>query len=387
MTMSLTQDASQATQVEQARAVAEVAAAVHRAEQRPRDEDLALARFKRSCARKEFAERAFFRYRRAGEQITGATIAFAQEAQRCWGNMVSGSSELARRATASEMIAFAWDLETNTQRRTTFVSPHSGYVDTPKFETDGAQKPARRLLAVRDVRENNQSVASRVEREMILAVLPAWFVEIGKAACLQAVAGDASEPIEDRRRSMIEWYEQRGIRRDELVDKIGAPVAAWLDADLATLRVIGQSITRGETTTEAEFRSAARPAATLAQIGETAAPVVDTAPPAAAQGEAPADGEPAMDTPITKRTQNAMFAAMTGVDLGGKDAATRAKRLRLTELLTGKTLGSSAELTDAEGQRVVAALGARSAADVVNMLADDERAAAERTEAPSGAEQ
>ncbi|MDN5918989.1 MAG: hypothetical protein L0I76_28500 [Pseudonocardia sp.] len=286
--MSLTGNASQATQIEQARAVAEVLAAVRYAQENPRDQDRALDEFERSCRRTELAQRAFFGYRRGAARVAGVTIEFAQEAARCWQNMSSGSSELARRFRESEMVAFAWDLEMNTQRRTTFVSPHTGYTDTPTEE-----KPARELVAVRDIRENNQSAASRVEREMILAVLPTWYVAKGKAWCTATLANEGGgKPIEDRRREIIKSFEGIGVRREALIGKIGAPVDQWIEPDLATLIVIGQAIKSGESTVHSEFRTQA-PEPTTTSV--TAASITSgartgTASPAAADEKLPDPG-------------------------------------------------------------------------------------------------
>ncbi len=379
MTMSITNNASQATQVEMARAIAEVLASVQAAHDHPRDEDISIARFMRSCARREFAERAFFRFPRSGKQVTGPTIDFALEALRCWGNATSGSAELVRRAGESEMVAFAQDLETNAARRTTFVSPHTGYTDTPT-DKDGNPTPVRELVAVRDIRENNQSAGSRVEREMILSALPVWFIEMGKAACYQTMQGNTSEPIEDRRRALVENFAGLGVRREELVMKIGAPVASWVDADLAALRIIGASIHRGETSVAAEFRNHEdAPAAARVSAADLAGAGVSTpGPDETAQGTTAADA-PAVDTEpdkIDKVRLNELFALMNGAGLTGKSAAVRARRLRLCEILTDRTLTSSTELTPEEGANLAVIMrgwGDRAAEVAAEMLEEDDR--------------
>lgn len=365
MTMSLTSHASQATQIEQARAVAEVAAAIRHAQDNPRDEDRALAMFERSCRRLDFAQRAFFGYPRAGQRVQGPTIAFAQEAARCWQNMQSGSAELVRRAGASEMVAFAWDLEMNTQRRTTFVSPHTGYTDTPSDD-----KPARSLVAVRDVRENNQSAASRVEREMILAVLPTWYVEMGKTWCHETVQrqGDG-KPIEERRRSLVKAFEELGVRRDQLIAKIGAPVDQWLEPDLATLIVIGQSLRNGESTIASEFgalRGPDVPASPSAPV--TAAEITGGGPsprqePAARAEQAPPTGP--TEAEVKKRERH-MFALMREAGVGSD----RARRLALIGFILGEKLDSSSGLThDQRGEIVTELEGWKSSGNLADTAA------------------
>jgi hypothetical protein len=118
--------ASQATSIEQSRAVAEVQGALVVAQQRPRDETKALAKAMESCRTLEVAQSAFFKFPRGGQTVSGETIHLAVELARCWGNIAYGIMELDRDdiGAKSEMLAFAWDLETNAQSRMTFIVPH-----------------------------------------------------------------------------------------------------------------------------------------------------------------------------------------------------------------------------------------------------------------------
>jgi hypothetical protein len=367
-TLTGTGDVTQATRVEQARAVAEVAASVMAAGDRARDEDLALARFMRSCARLDFAQRAFFRYPRGGKPVTGVTIAFAIEAARCWGNMTSGSSEIERhesegsRTGYSTMVAFAWDLETNFTRRTTFVSPHSGYTDNPEADANGKIRPGRALVAVRDVRENNQSAGSRVEREQIIAALPVWFVEAGKARCAKAVAEQGGDkPIEQRRREIIEAFEARGVRRADVIRKVGAPVDAWTEPDLATLLVIGQALKNGETTADQEFGRGS-------DTDRDTPATVDAAALAAGTRAAP----PADTSKVAQAALNGIFAMLGERGIAGRKPSERTRRLRILALLSGEQIATSTDLTPEGAEAVKIALEPMSADDVANLLAADE---------------
>lgn len=365
MTMSLTGNASQATQVEQARAAAEVAAAIRVAQDCPRDIDLALRELERSCQRKAFAMRAFYRYGRGGQQLTGPTIQFAQEAARCWQNMQSGMVELSRTGDRSEMMAWAWDVQFNTRRVSTFVSPHRGY-------TDGADS-TRELVAMRDIYENNASAAARREREMILSILPTWYVEQGKDWARAALAGgEDGKPIETRRAEVVKSFEQIGVRREQLVGKIGAPVDAWLDVDLATLVVIGKSIKAGETSAEHEFGERARPEPGTGAAGRvTASEITGGRPPApgpAGAGPAPApapaaDSEvadeppPAPDPAEVRRRERRLFALLRDAGLSGKND--RDRRLALLAFVLDRpaaALSSSTQLTHDDRWEVITEL-------------------------------
>jgi hypothetical protein len=373
--LDITQNASQATQVEQARTIASVLGSIEAARRWPRDEDAALRRFLSSCSRKGFAEKAFFRFRRGSEQLTGPTIDFALEALRCWGNTESGSTELVRRTHESEMLAYAVDLETNSARRTIFVNPHTNYTATPKTdEGTGEVRMPKALVAVRDIRENNQSAGSRVEREMILASLPSWYVEEGIARCYATLAGNSDEPIEDRRRKLVEWFETNlSVDRGMMVGKIGVAYDRWLPADLATLGVIGRAIKRGEATVEAEFgrRGADAPTVTGADL-DGAGPVDQPADEPAAEDVSTADGqgEPEDGAPASGPVNSAIAARMAALGLAGRSASARDSRARLLGLLAGRTVDAANPLTAGEARGVQEWLDAATPEAVEAMLDD-----------------
>src|SRR5262249_16348529 len=100
---------SQATHVEQSRAVAEVQAMVVVAQKAPRDEARALSAVQETCRQLSVAERAFFKFPRGGSTVSGESVHLARELARCWGNVVYGVKELSRddNAAHSEMLAYA----------------------------------------------------------------------------------------------------------------------------------------------------------------------------------------------------------------------------------------------------------------------------------------
>ena len=86
------QAVSQATSIEQSRAIAQVQAMMIAAKQYPRDEGRARARMQDACGLMSLAERAFYRYPRGGEQVEGPSIHLARELARCWGTSRPRSS-------------------------------------------------------------------------------------------------------------------------------------------------------------------------------------------------------------------------------------------------------------------------------------------------------
>jgi hypothetical protein len=281
----------QGTAVEQSRAIAEVQAAVIVAQQCPRSIDRAVRDMQRSCAQKSLAEKAFFRYSRGGNQISGPSVQLARELARCFGNTQYGIVELRRDDGfgQSEMLAFSWDLETNTRSSTTFIVPHI------RDTRDGA-KP---LTDMRDIYENNANNGARRLREMIFAILPGWYTEDAVAACYATLAADDNDgTITERISQAVEGFGRIGVTAGQLEQKLGAPQTRWTPYDLAQLRVIYRSLERGEVRKEEEFPSPAGTRVTAAEIitGQ-AAPAANghtTTPKDAAPAASPAPAAPSV---------------------------------------------------------------------------------------------
>lgn len=237
--------ASQATSIEQSRAVAEVQAAVVIAQQRPRDEARALEKALTSCRTKELAEVAFFKFPRGGQTVTGESIHLAIELARCFGNISYGIKELDRddARKMSEMLAYAWDLETNTRSEMTFLVPH-------KMDT---KQGAKTLVDMRDIYENNANNGARRLRECIFRVLPPYLKESAKSACYEALkTGQNDKPLTVRITEAVEAFRKSGIAVDRLEAKMG-PKANWTEMDIANLEVSYRSIQRREVSAEEEF--------------------------------------------------------------------------------------------------------------------------------------
>lgn len=236
----------QGTAVEQSRAVAEVQAAVLVARQFPRSEANAINKMRTSCAQPALANRAFFRFPRGKENVTGETIQLAKELARCWGNLQFGIAELRRddEYKQSEMQAWAWDMESNERASTTFIVPHARW----------AKGKAQELADFRDIYENNANNGARRLREMIFTVLPVWFIEQAKTACEQTISGGSSNvPRATRIADAINAFEGIGVTADQIETKLGRDSGKWTDVDLGQLQVIFQSIQRSEVTVDEEF--------------------------------------------------------------------------------------------------------------------------------------
>lgn len=228
------------------RGVDEVQGAILVAQERPRNEVRAIEKMRETCGRYALAERAFFKFPRGGENVTGASVHLARELARIWGNISYGVKELARSDARgeSEMLAYAWDLETNARPETAFIVPHAR--DTKK-----GVKP---LTDMRDIYENNANMGARRLRECIFAVLPKWFTDEAEDMCRETLEkGKDNKPLPQRIADMVSTFEGLGVtcamiekREQKSVDKLAA-------MDVAQLGVLYRSIRAGEISKDEAF--------------------------------------------------------------------------------------------------------------------------------------
>jgi len=259
----------QGTAIEQSRAVAEVQAAVVVAQQVPRSLGVARTAMQESCQQLRLAERAFYRFPRGGQQISGPSVYLARELARCWGNVQYGIAELRRddEHGESEMQAWAWDVQMNTRSSQTFIVPH-------KRDKRGGPE---RLVDMRDIYENNANQGARRLREAIFSILPPYFVEEATDLCEATMARGDGKPLADRVESAIEVFAAIGITAARLEQKLGRPRAQWTGPDLAQLRITHRSIQRREIAVDDEFP---QPRVTADEIEAQAEPAKPAASPA-----------------------------------------------------------------------------------------------------------
>lgn len=338
---------SQATAIEQSRAVAEVQAAVLVAQQNRRNKAFATEEMWEATDRRSVAERAFFKFPRAGTTVSGPSVHLARELARCWGNIQFGVTELRRDDTKgeSEMQAYAWDLETNARNATTFIVPHKR--DTRQGVTE--------LVDMRDIYENNANNGARRLREAIFAVLPGWFVDEAQERCRATLAeGDKADTrtLAQRIAASIQAFEAKlGITRGQLEAKLGRPSSQWTEHDLGDLTVSFRSVQNGEVSRDDEFPTAR---VTVDEIG--AAPADNNRPEnittepkpkpkrAARAKSAPAaepntpDPAPLDPPPATQRAELGRVMAHAGIRNPEEIAAFLSTRV-------GRNVKNAAELT------------------------------------------
>ena len=167
----------------------------------------------------------------------------AREMAAIYGNVDYGTSELARREGESEIRAWAWDQETNTRKSRTIIVPHIQYIGRGK----------RALGEMRDIDQNNNSVAGRAEREMLFAILPTAFVAEAQELCRKTLETGTGGSLEQRAAASVEAFGKGGVTQEQLEARIGKPIDRWSAQNVADLDILFGSLKRREITKEEAF--------------------------------------------------------------------------------------------------------------------------------------
>ena len=239
----------QGTEIEKARATAEVYYRLAAAKELPRDEVAGTEQMRQACQRMSLAEKAFYSLPKGSDRVNGPSVHLARELARIWGNLDYGVIELRRddEYGQSEMQAYALDLQTNTRPSSLWIQPHSRDV--------GGR--TRRLTSNQDIYESNANAGARRVREAIFAVLPEWFVDEAQALCRATLEKGNGDPLEERRANAVAWFAADfKVTEQQLVAHMNRPVSRWDAQDVADLQVLYQSLKRRERKVDEVFAPA-----------------------------------------------------------------------------------------------------------------------------------
>lgn len=266
--------------VEQARAVAQVAAQVQVAQRFPRDLDRVRVELADACAAYELAAVSFWSLPNRGQ---GLSVHLARELAVIWGNVDYGVHELRRddEAHMSEVQAFCWDMQRNSRATRTFQVPHAITVTDKRTKVQSRQA----IIDLQDIYRNNQNAGARAMRECVFATLPRWLVDSAERLLRETKRRGPGTPLEERVATMVEGAKRFRVTRAQLEHRVGKPAAAWTHEDVSDLEVVAASIARGETTVAEQFD----PVEPRVSVDELAVPPDDgpTAPAEPSQVEHP----------------------------------------------------------------------------------------------------
>lgn len=215
----------------------EVQAAMVIAKRFPRDEQESINRIMKACQRKGLAEKSMYEYPRGGERVTGPSIRLAEAMAQSWGNIDFGIIELEQKAGESQVMAYAWDLETNTRQTKVFSIPH---IRTSKKSGNV------RLTDPRDIYEMVANQGARRLRACILGVIPGDVVESAIAQCEKTLMGDGKENLENTIRAVVNTFEKEyGVTVPMLEKFIGCRIESFTMQNLIRLKKVYVSLKDG----------------------------------------------------------------------------------------------------------------------------------------------
>lgn len=234
-------------QSDQQRAIAEVQAAMMIARMNPRDPVKAVDKILNACTRPSLAETGLYQYSRGGSSVSGASIRLAETMAQCWGNIDYGFKEINRSVGAdnvsySEVVSFAWDLETNTRRHIQFRVRHwrdtknGGYI----------------VKDERDIYEITANSAQRRVRACILGVIPGDVEEAARNQCEVTLKTKADTSPEAMKR-MVEAFEDFNVTKGQIEKRIQCRLDAIKPAQVVSLKKIYASLRDGMSSKEDWF--------------------------------------------------------------------------------------------------------------------------------------
>jgi len=240
------------------RAAQEVQSAMIIARKFPRDETVAYQKIITACKRKGLAESAVYEYPRGTEKVSGPSIRLAETMARAWGNIDFGVIELEQRLGESSVLAYAWDLETNTRQTKVFTVKHERHT----------RLGVTKLTDPRDIYEMAANQGARRLRACIIGIIPGDVVDDAVSACERTMSGDNKEPLSDRVRKMATAFAEYQVTIPMIEAKLGHRLDATTEHELARLRRIFVSLRDGMASREQHFDIHAGTSGTAKPVGQ-----------------------------------------------------------------------------------------------------------------------
>lgn len=217
------------------RELGEVQAGVWAAKEDPRDQVKAMERILTSCGRVTLAQEALYQYARGGTDIEGPSIRLVEEIARQWRNVWSGVIEVDRRGSVSEMLAYAWDLESN-------------FRDEKRFQVKHWRDTKQGGYMVHDERDIYEIVANqgaRRKRACILAVIPGDVVDAAVEQCKQTLKTKV-EITPERIAALVKSFaDEFGVSKEQIEKRLQRRVDSITPAQVVQLRKVYNSLRDG----------------------------------------------------------------------------------------------------------------------------------------------
>lgn len=201
----------------------------------PRDEMASIQRITAACKRRGLAEVAQYVYPRGGTKVTGPSIRLAEAIAQSWGNIDYGVIELDNTLGESHLLAYAWDLETNTRATKAFSVKHRRKANGTTHE----------LTDDRDIYEATANFGARRVRACILEVIPGDVVEDAVKEC-QKTLRDNKTPLDVRVKAILDLFDKdHGVSKEQIETYLGCPIRSITEEEVIRLKGVFQSLSDG----------------------------------------------------------------------------------------------------------------------------------------------
>jgi len=202
----------------------------------PRDEGQAENKILNACQRVGLAEQATYEYPRGGTKVKGPSIRLAEALAKNWGNVDYGIIELEQEEGKSEMMAYAWDLETNTRATRVFTVEH-------KRDT---KQGSKKLTNTRDIYEITANMGARRMRACILQVIPGHITEEAVNQCEVTIKGSKKLPLKDRVKEVIKTFkDEYSVSKKQLEEFIGCNSTSFSENNIRRLKIVYMGLKDG----------------------------------------------------------------------------------------------------------------------------------------------
>ena len=222
-------------QMDSARQIQEVQAAMVIAKKFPRDERRAMDRIANACQRPGLAQSALYEYSRGGTAITGPSIRLAEAMAQAWGNIQFGIREIDQAGGESTVEAFAWDVETNTRQVKVFRVPHIRHT----------RRGSYRLEDPRDIYEMIANNGARRLRACILGVIPGDVTEAAVEQCEATMKASADTSKEAVKKMLAAFADKFSVTREMIEGRIQRRIDSITPGQVVGLRKIYTSLADG----------------------------------------------------------------------------------------------------------------------------------------------
>lgn len=219
----------------------------------PRDLDEVRVKLLKACERPGFADSAWYR-KPVGKGVEGLTVRFAEEASRCMTNISKDAMVVYEDDDQRIVRIFVTDLESNDSNSLDVVVTKTverskvPEGETPiRVRTNAAGKATYILRATDDdVLVKQQSLLSRIRRNLILQVLPGDIVDEARTRIKEIRLGDAAKDPEGAKKKVADAFAGIGVMPGDLKKYLGHELASCSPQEIVDLRAVFTAIKTGE---------------------------------------------------------------------------------------------------------------------------------------------